>query len=83
MFGAEVTPSPRRNELVKFELTKSSDGWLIERPLIAPHVSVSAAISALNSLLNDEKDAEQIKRLNAGIDVLTKWKSEAGSAKAP
>jgi hypothetical protein len=83
MFGARITPSQQHKELVRFVLTKSRNGWLIERPLIAPHVSVSAAISALNSLLADEKDPEQIKRLHAGIGVLTKWKNEAVSSKTP
>jgi hypothetical protein len=83
MFGANITPSRQHEELVTFTLTKSRDTWRIERPLIAPHVSVSAAISALNSLLIDEKDPEQIRLLNAGVDVLTKWKREAGSGKYP
>ena len=78
MFGAQITRSQKRKELVKFVLTKSRDGWLIEHPLIAPHISVSAAISALNSLLINENDPEQIKRLQAGVDLLTKWKTEAG-----
>ncbi len=78
MFGAKITPSNQHKEVVTFILTKSPNGWLIERPLIAPHVSVSTAISAVNGLLKDEKGPGQIKRLNAGIDVLTKWKSEAG-----
>jgi len=83
MFGAKVTPSQKQKELVTFVLRKSHGGWLIERPLIAPHVSVSAAISALHGLLDDEKDPEQIKRLNAGIDLLVRWKNGAGSSKAP
>jgi hypothetical protein len=78
MFGAKVTPSQKQKELVTFVLTKSPSGWLIERPLIAPHVSVSAAISALHSLLDDEKDPEQIKRINAGIDLLIKWQNADG-----
>jgi hypothetical protein len=83
MFGAKVAQSQKQKELVTFVLTKSPGGWLIQRPLIAPHVSVSAAIFALHSLLDDEKDAEQIKRLNAGIDLLTKWKNGTGLSKAP
>ncbi|HEV2135165.1 MAG TPA: hypothetical protein VGR47_13100 [Terracidiphilus sp.] len=83
IFGAKITSSQQHKQLVTFTLTKSSTGWLIERPLIAPHVSVSAAISALNSLLSDEKNPEQIKRIKAGIDVLTKWKSDAVSNKLP
>lgn len=83
MFGAKITQSRQHEELVTFVLTKSRDLWRIERPLIAPHVSVPSAISALNSLLINEKDPEQIKRLNAGVDVLTKWKREAGSSKDP
>jgi hypothetical protein len=83
MFGAKVTASQQHKELVTFTLTKSKDGWRIVRPLIAPHVSVAAATSVLNSLLVDEKDPEQIKRLHAGIDVLTKWKHEAASSKVP
>jgi hypothetical protein len=83
MFGAKITPSRQHEELVTFVLTKSRDAWRIERPLIPPHVSVLAAISALNSLLIDEKDPEQINSLNAGVDVLTKWKRQAGSGKEP
>ncbi|HUN86146.1 MAG TPA: hypothetical protein VMU48_17330 [Terracidiphilus sp.] len=83
MFGAKVAPAQQHKELVTFVLKESSGGWLIERPLIAPHVSVSAAISALKSLLIDEKDPEQIRRLNAGIAALTRWKSEAGPSKSP
>jgi hypothetical protein len=81
MFGAKITPPRQHEELVTFVLTKSRNAWRIERPLIVPHASVPATISETNSLLIDEKDPEQIKRLKAAVDVLTKWKREAGSGK--
>lgn len=83
MFGTKIIASQQHKKLVTFVLTKSHDGWQIESPLIAPHVSVAAAISALNSLLIDEKNPEQIKHLHAGINVLAKWKREAESTKEP
>lgn len=70
LFGEDITPSKNHEEFVTFFLRRSHGLWRIERPMIAPHVSISAAISELKSFLIDEKDPERIKRINSTINSL-------------
>jgi hypothetical protein len=70
MADTEVTATRQHKELVTFVLTRSGDTWKIAHPLIPPHISVHASITALDSLLKNEKDPDRMKRLRAGIAAL-------------
>jgi hypothetical protein len=75
--------SPQHEEKVTFDLIRSGDTWKIQRPLIPPHISVNAAIVALRSLLKDEKDPLQRKRLHAGITILTRLEQTGNAGATP
>lgn len=73
MNGVEVVASPKHREFVTFVLSKTGKPWKIKRPVIPPHISVHAAISLLNDLLEIEKDPERRRQIRSGIAVLTRW----------
>ena len=78
LVGASVTSSREHTELVKFVLKRSHGRWLIEKPMIPPHVSPSAAQSALESLLSDEHDSKRIDEIHAAIAILNRWNRRGG-----
>lgn len=80
MFGAKIVASRQHEELVTYVLTKSGNAWRIQHPLIAPHVSVQAAKTALMSLLPDVKDPEERKGISAGVAVLSHWAADGPGA---